>query len=154
MNNKLENISLLTKIRVRTLKKRIVAQVETKSKFIAEVHLLKLKFQKEYDPFFNKLRILTQSKYEPTKETVAGIPIFFRKNSLIHMQKGEIQPYDVPILKHLTDIRVNRSENILDIPLNSISHPSSGSPITYWSLSMYKHICTTFFIIMRIFYYL
>jgi len=47
------------------------------------------------------------------KKTVAGISNFwliFTKNSLVHTQKGEIQPHNVPILRHLTDIRVNRSE--------------------------------------------
>jgi len=145
--NKLEDISLLIKRRVRALKKLIVAQVETESKFNAEVHLLKCKYQKEYEPFFNKRREIIQGKYDPTKkeygssseedggaelvpgydirwkmvheakkETVTGIPNFwliFTKNSLVHMQKGEIQPHDVPILRHLTDIRVNRSEKYI-----------------------------------------
>jgi len=39
--NKLENISLPIKRRVSALKKLIVAQIETKAKFDAEVHLLK-----------------------------------------------------------------------------------------------------------------
>lgn len=52
--------------------------------------------------------------HEAKKET--GIPNFwlnFTKNSLVHTQKGEIQPHDVPILRHLTDIRVNRSEKYI-----------------------------------------
>lgn len=50
--NKFENISLPIKRRVLALKKLIVAQVETEAKFNAEVHLLKCKFQKEFEPFF------------------------------------------------------------------------------------------------------
>lgn len=144
---KLQNISPLIKRRVRALKNLIIAQVETELKFHAEVHLLKCKFQKEYEPLFNKQRDLIQGKYQPTKEeydssseenddielvprydkgwkmfheiknnTMTGIPNFwliFLKNSLVYMNKGEIRPHDVPILSHLTDIRVNRSEKYI-----------------------------------------
>ncbi|XP_022175011.1 nucleosome assembly protein 1-like 1-A [Myzus persicae] len=145
--SKLKISSPLIKRRVRALKNLITAQVEIELKFNAEVHLLKCKFQKEYEPFFNLRRDLIQGKYEPVKEeygsstdedggnelvprhdkgrkmvreakkeTVPGIPNFwltFTRNSLVHMHKGEIQPHDVPILSHLTDIRVNRSEKYI-----------------------------------------
>jgi len=141
---KLKIISPSVKRRVRALKNLIIEQVEIELKFKAEVHLLKCKFQKEYEPFFDLRRDLIQGKYEPIeeeygsssdedggnelvprhgkgrkmireakKETVKGIPNFwltFTKNSLVHMHKDEIQPHDVPILSHLTDIRINRSE--------------------------------------------
>jgi len=144
---KLQNISPLIKRRVRALKNLIIAQVEAESKFHAEVHLLKCKFQKEYEPFFNKRRDLIQGEYEPTKEEydssseengdtelvprydkglqmlrevknnrAAGISNFwlvFLKNTLVHMNKGLIRPHDLPILSHLTDIRVSRSEKYI-----------------------------------------
>lgn len=143
----LQNISPLIKRRVRALKNLIRAQVETESKFHAEVHLLKCKFQKEYEPFFNKQKDLIQGEDEPTKEEygssseengdtelvprydkgwqmlhevknnrAAGIPNFwliFLKNSLVYMNKGVIRPHDEPILSHLTDVRVNRSEKYI-----------------------------------------
>lgn len=54
--------------------------------------------------------------HKAKKETVVGIPNFwlmFTNNSLVHMQQGKIQLHDVPILRHLTDIRVNRSEKYI-----------------------------------------
>ncbi|XP_022176680.1 nucleosome assembly protein 1-like 1 [Myzus persicae] len=55
------------KKRVRALKNLILAQSEIKSRFKAEVHLLKLKYQKVYEPYINKQVDIIQGKYEPTK---------------------------------------------------------------------------------------
>ncbi|CAI6367478.1 unnamed protein product [Macrosiphum euphorbiae] len=127
------------KKRVRALKKLILAQHEIKMRFNAEVHLLKLKYQKVYEPYINKQTDIIQGNYEPTKgeyssssdeddepgkigleskeasrQEPKGIPDFW----LMYMDntykfKRRIQPHDVQIIRHLSDIRCNRSEEYI-----------------------------------------
>jgi hypothetical protein len=35
---------------------------------LADIHLLQLKYQKKYEPYFNKETDIIQGKYEPVKE--------------------------------------------------------------------------------------
>jgi len=67
MKNKLTNMSPQVKKRVRALKNLMVAQDEIKLRFLADTHLLQLKYQKEYEPYFNKETDIIQGKYEPVK---------------------------------------------------------------------------------------
>jgi len=135
--NKLTIMSSQVKKRVRALKNLMVSQNEIESKFIDEVYLLRLKYQKEYEPYFNKMTNIVQGKYEPTKgeysssseeedeeaskyneiglelreQVPKGIPDFwfvFMKNA--PMIQCIVQPSDYQILKHLSGIRCTRSD--------------------------------------------
>ncbi|XP_060866354.1 nucleosome assembly protein 1-like 1 [Metopolophium dirhodum] len=130
------------KKRVRALKRLILAQNEIKLRFEAEVHLLKLKYQKVYEPYINKQTDIIQGNYEPTKgeysssdeedvqvprydelgeielescrQEPKGIPDFwfvYMENS--YKFKSHILPHDKPIIRHLSDIRCNRSEEYI-----------------------------------------
>ncbi|CAI6365867.1 unnamed protein product [Macrosiphum euphorbiae] len=126
------------KKRVRALKKLILAQHEIGLRFNAEVHLLKLKYEKVYEPYINKQTDIIQGNYEPTKgeysssdeddepvkigleskeasrQEPKGIPDFwlnYIKNS--YKFKFFILPHDEKIFRHLSDIRCNRSEEYI-----------------------------------------
>jgi len=128
---------------VRALKRLMLAQNEIKSRFKAEVHLLKLKYQKVYEPYINKQTDIIQGNYEPIKgeyssssseedvkvpnygelgdirlesckQEPKGIPDFW----LVYMRnsckfRSNILPHDEQILRHLSDIRCNRSEKYI-----------------------------------------
>ncbi|CAI6354427.1 unnamed protein product [Macrosiphum euphorbiae] len=130
------------KKRVRALKRLILAEYEIKLRFDAEVHLLKLKYQKVYEPYINKQSDIIQGNYEPTKgeysssdeddelgkigleskeasrQEPKGIPDFwlnYMENSFKF--KSYILPHDVQIIRHLSDIRCNRSEEYIGFTL-------------------------------------
>jgi len=131
------------KKRVRALKRLILAQNEIKLRFEAEVHLLKCKYQKVYEPYINKQTDIIQGNHEPTKgeysssdeedvqvsrydelgeigrepcnkQEPKGIPDFwfvYMENS--YKFKSNILPHDEQIIRHLSDIRCNRSEEYI-----------------------------------------
>lgn len=145
-------MSSQVKKRVRALKNLMVSQNEIESKFIDEVHLLRLKYQKEYEPYFNKLTNIVQGKYEPTQgeysssseeedeeegpkyneiglesreQVPKGIPDFwsvFMKNA--PMFKCIVQPSDDQILKHLSGIRCTRSDEYVGFTIEFYFTPN------------------------------
>jgi len=149
--NKLTNMSSQVKKRVRALKNLMVSQNEIESKFIDEVYLLRLKYQKEYEPYFNKMTNIVQGKYEPTKgeysssseeedvkgskyneigfesreQVPKGIPDFwfvFMKNAAIF--QCLVQPTDEQILKHLSGIRFTRSDEYIGFTIELYFTPN------------------------------
>ncbi|XP_008184577.1 nucleosome assembly protein 1-like 1 [Acyrthosiphon pisum] len=135
------------KKRVRALKRLILAQHEIKLRFQAEVHLLKLKYQKVYEPYVNKQTDIIKGNCEPTKgeysssdeeddvqaprydelgergpesckQEPKGIPDFwfvYMINS--YNFKCNILPHDEQIIRHVSDIRCNRSEECIGFTL-------------------------------------
>ncbi|CAH1732487.1 unnamed protein product [Aphis gossypii] len=150
--NKLTNMSLQVKKRVRALKNLMVSQNEIESKFKDEVYLLRLKYQKEYEPYFNKLTNIVQGKYEPTKgeysssseeEDVEGSKLneILKLESCEQVPKGIpgfwyvfmkmspkfrciVQPCDDQILKHLSGIRYTRSDEYIVLTIEFYFTPN------------------------------
>lgn len=140
-NEMLALLPVPVKRRIKSLKKLQLEVTNIEAKFFKEVHDLECKYHKLYVPLYEKRSTIVNGLYEPNdeesqwpsddenslpdaikekvkledpdnKDDVKGIPDFwltiFRNVTLLSEM---VQPHDVPILKHLTDIKINCKED-------------------------------------------
>ncbi|KAI8499754.1 Nucleosome assembly protein 1-like 1 [Branchiostoma belcheri] len=120
-----ENLPKVVKRRIKALKNLQVQCTKIEAKFYEEVHQLECKYAKQYQPLFErddlkeKAKLSEGEKEEETMdENVEGIPEFwltvFKNCELIN---DMVQEHDENILKHLTDVTVDFTEQPMGFTL-------------------------------------